>query len=165
MHLDEFFDYKNQLMKDLCSNEEVVKLITDRQDASVPDTSLAYSQIYPYEFVPETIDNGQTILCFDVDILRVDNKTYYTPVVYIWVFTHKSKLRLPSGGVRTDMLASKIDAMLNGSRFYSLGTLDLDSVERFVPITDYQGRVLIYVGRDFNRSGSKQPPTNRRILN
>lgn len=165
MNLDEFFEYKNQLMKDLCCNEEIVKLITDNENPVVPNSSLAYSQIFPYEFVPETVDNGHTILCFDVDVLRVDNKTIYTPVVYIWIFTHKSKMRLPSGGIRTDMIAAKVDQMLNGSRFYTMGTLDLESVERFVPITDYQGRVLSYIGKDFNRSGSKPIPSNRKGLN
>ena len=29
MLLDEFFDYKNELMKTLCSNERVVRLVTD----------------------------------------------------------------------------------------------------------------------------------------
>lgn len=162
MNLNEFFEYKNQLMKDLCCNEEVVKLITDKEDSRVPNHTLAYSSIYPYEYVPETVDNGQTFICFDVDVAEVINKTFYVPVLYVWVFTHKSKFRLSEGGVRIDKLASAIDEVLNGSRYYGLGELDLRSVTRFAPITDYQGRVLTYVAKDFNRNGSKQPPNNRR---
>jgi len=162
MELEEFFDYKNRLMKELCCNKEIVTLITDKENSKVPNHTLAYSQVYPYEFVPETVDNGQTFVCFDVDIAEVVNKTFYVPVLYVWVFTHKSKMRLSTGGVRTDILASKINAMLNGSRFYGLGELDLRQVGRFSPITDYQGRVLTYYAKDFNRSGSKQPPSNRK---
>ena len=99
MELNELFDYKNRFMKDLCCNESVVKLITDKEDSKVPNHTLAYSQIFPFEFVPETVDNGQTFVCFDVDIVDVQNKTFYTPVLYVWVFTHKSKLHLPEGGV------------------------------------------------------------------
>lgn len=162
MELDEFFDYKNRFMKDLCCNKEIVTLITDKENSKVPNHTLAYSQVYPYEVVPETVDNGQTFVCFDVDIAEVINKTFYAPVLYVWVFTHKSKMRLSSGGVRTDLLASKINKLLNGSRFYGLGELELRQVGRFSPITDYQGRVLTYYAKDFNRNKSKQPPSNRK---
>lgn len=162
MQLNEFFDYKNLFMKDLCCNENIVKLVTDRKDSDVPNHTLAYSQIYPYEFVPETVDNGQTIICFDVDIIEVPNKTFYIPVLYVWIFTHKSKMRLDSGGIRTDALASEIDGMLNGNRFYGLGELNLKNVSRFSPIQDYQGRALTYYAKDFNRLGSKNIPANRK---
>ncbi len=162
MYLEEFFDYKNQFMKDICCNKEIVTLITDDENSKVPNHTLAYSQVFPFEFIPETVSSGQTFVCFDVDILSVDNKTFYNPVLYVWAFTHKSKLHLPQGGVRTDQLASAIDKLINGSRFYGLGELDLQSVGRFVPILDYQGRELVYYAKDFNRTGSRTPPANRK---
>lgn len=163
MLLDEFFDYKNELMKTLCCNENVVRLVTDSTKAPVPNYDLAYQQIYPYEFVPETVDDGKTFICFDVDIADVQDKTFYLPVVYVWVFTHKSKMRLSEGGIRTDKLAVEINKELNGSRYFGLGELELYSVGRFSPIADYQGRVLTYSAKDFNRvSPSKRPPANRK---
>lgn len=162
MNLEEFFDYKNRFMKDLCSNKDIVTLITDDEDSSVPNRTLSYTQVFPYEFIPETVDNGQTFICFDVDIANVLNKTFYIPVLYVWVFTHKSKMRLSSGSIRVDTLSSKINELLNGSRFYGLGELELRQVGRFSPITDYQGRVLTYYAKDFNRSASKQAPSNRK---
>jgi len=63
-------------------------------------------------------------VCFDVDIQRSYNKTFYKPVLYIWVFAHRSNLRLPDGGgVRTDKLCSEICKKINGSRYYGLGQL------------------------------------------
>ena len=64
--------------------------------------------------------------------------------------------------MRIDKIAVKLDEMLNGSRFYGLGTLDLSSVERFVPITDYLGRVLTYSAAEWNRYGTKMLPINRK---
>lgn len=163
MYLDEFFDYKNQLMKTLCSNPEVVKLVTDSSDAPVPNYDLAYTRIFPFEYVPDTVDDASTFICFDVDIGEVIDKTFYSPVVYVWIFTHKSKLRLTEGGVRTDKLCAVINKELNGSRYFGLGELNLYSVGRFVPIAGYQGRVLTYSAVDFNRiSPSKKPPANRK---
>lgn len=163
MWLNELFDYKNELMKTLCCNPSVVKLVTDASDAPVPNYDLAYTQVFPYEFIPETVDDGMTFICFDIDIAQVIDKTYYMPVLYVWVFTHKSKFRLEEGGVRIDQLAVEINKELNGSRYFGLGELDLHSVQRFSPIADYQGRVLTYYATDFNRSApSKRPPANRK---
>lgn len=164
MQLDEFFDYKNQLMKQLCSSEDVVRLVTDSKVAPVPNIDLRYTQIFPFEFVPDTTSEGKTFICFDVDIVNVYNKTFYAPALYIWAFTHKSKLQMLEGGVRTDHLAVAINRELNGSRLFGLGELDLRSVERFSPIDDYQGRVLTYTATDFNRPGvSYKPPKNRKL--
>lgn len=163
MYLDEFFDYKNELMKTLCKNEGVVRLITDSEDAPVPDYDLPYNQIFPFEFVPETTSSATTYICFDVDIVDVYSKTFYQPVLYLWIFTHKSKLRLKQGGVRTDQLCVEINKELNGSRYFGLGELELKRVDRFVPILDYRGRILTYTARDFNRTApSKKPPANRK---
>lgn len=163
MFLDEFFDYKNELMKTICSSREIVRLVTDSKEAPVPNYGMIYTQVFPFEFVPDTVDDGMTFICFDVDIPKVVDKTYYLPALYVWVFTHKSKMRLNEGGVRTDLLAVEINRELNGSRLFGLGELDLYSVERFSPAPDYQGRVLTYTARDFNRAGtSRRPPANRK---
>lgn len=166
MDLEELYDYKNLLMKQICSNETIVKLVTNNPDAKVPNHGLPYTQVYPYEFVPETVDEGRTYICFDLDIVNVSNKTYYEPVLYIWVFTHKSLLRSKGGrgGCLLDDLCLEINKMLNGSRYYGLGTLDLRNLRRFAPITDYLGRVLSYQALDFNRNNGGNPniPANRK---
>ena len=93
------------------------------------------------------------------------NKTFLQPVLYIWIFTHKSKLRLPNGrGARIDKLCSEIAKTINGSRQYGLGELDLYSVKRFAPITDYQGKILTFYATEFNRLSptGKPVPSNRK---
>ena len=123
-----------------------------------------YSQVFPYEYVPDTIVHGQTFICCDVDIQRVECKTFLRPTLYIWVFTHKSKMRLPEGGVRVDKLCAEIAKKINGSRYYGLGELEFMSSRRFAPITDYQGKVLTFQARDFNRlsPSGRSAPSNRR---
>ncbi len=163
MLLDEFFDYKNQLMKDLLTNPEIVRLIDP--DVSVDCAhQLAYTRVFPYEYVPETVEDGHTFICFDVDIMRVSDKTFLTPVLYVWVFTHKSRLRLPEGGVRPDKICSEICKTINGSREYGLGELNLYACKRFAPMTDFQGKVMSFEARDFNRvyDGTRYTPANRK---
>jgi len=165
MYLDEFFEYKNRLMQDLLTTSAIVRLLTDDGEKIRHPESLMYEQVYPYEYIPDTIVHGQAFICCDVDIQRSMNKTFLMPVLYIWVFAHRSKLRLPEGGVRTDRLCSEIAKAVNGSRFYGLGELDLYAAKRFAPITDYQGKVLTFQAKEFNRlspTGKPVPPNRRR---
>ena len=164
MQLQDFFDYKNKLMEDLLTNETIVNLIDE--DVRFEDAmSLAYNNVFPYEFVPETVQDGKTLICFDVDIQRVPNKTFLYPTLFVWVFTHKSLLRLPNGGgVRTDRLCHEICKQINGSREYGLGELNLYSVKRFAPMTDFQGKVITFEMKEFNKQydGNKYTPANRK---
>lgn len=164
MQLAEFYDYKNKLMEDLLTNEEILRLLNDNFVVSDEPMSLAYTQVHPYEFIPEVVDEGHTFICFDIDISTTMNKTFMQPVLYIWVFSHKSKLQTPSGGVRTDKLCSEIAKAINGSRYYGLGELELTSVKRFAPIADYIGKVMTFHTQEFNRpSPNKHPiPSNRK---
>ena len=162
--LDELFDYKNQLMDDLLSNEQIIRLLSDDGKTLSSPESLVYSQVFPYEYVPDVVEHGQTFICCEVDIKDVIDKTFLMPVLYIWVFTHKSKVRLTGGGVRTDKLSSEITKIINGSRMYGLGELNLQSVKRFSPIGNYQGRILTFSAKDFNRlpNAGKKVPANRK---
>lgn len=164
--LDELFDYKNQLMDDLLTNEQIVSLLSDDGHTYTQPESLMYTQVFPYEYVPNVTEHGTTFICCEVDIKEVINKTFLVPALYIWVFTHKSKVRLSTGGVRTDKLSSIITNAINGSRMYGLGELSLQSVKRFSPITDYQGRVLTFYAKDFNRlsPSDKKIPVNRKSI-
>lgn len=150
-------------MEDLVTNKSIVSLIKDGTDVENA-ASLIYTQVFPYEYVPETVQTGGTYICFDVDIQNVSNKTFLTPVLYVWVFAHRSNLRLPEGGVRTDKLCSEICEAINGSRYYGLGELSLYSVKRFAPMTDYQGKLMTFYAKEFNRpfNGAKSTPANRK---
>lgn len=117
MQLEEFYDYKNQLMGDILTNKDIVSLLSS--DIKLEDAAeLAYTQVFPCEYIPDTVEHGKTFICFDVDIQEATaNKTFLYPVLYIWVFTHRSKLRLPNGGgVRTDKLCVEIAKTINGRR-------------------------------------------------
>lgn len=155
MNLAEFYDYKNQFFGDVCTNETLVKLINEEKTLQTAE-ELMYTQLFPYEYIPETIEHGHTFICCDVDIAVSSvrqNKTMrliYKPVIYIWVLVHKSKLRLPQGGVRYDAICSEIASTINESLEYGIKGLQLTSVKRFTPLTDYQGKVLTFTAEDVN---------------
>ena len=165
MQLQEFFDYKNRLMYDLLTNEQIVRIIDPAIDnIEHAFERLAYKRVFPFDYVPETIEDAGTYICFDVDVQKVYNDTFLEPTIYIWLFSHKSLLRMPEGGIRTDNLCAKISEALNGNRHYGLGKLELYSVKRYTPMADYQGKIMMFVAKDFNMpSPSKhQVPANRK---
>lgn len=164
MLLDEFYNYKNQLMEDILTTESIVSLMYEKGNYSIPAYDMAYSQVFPYEYIPDTIEHGMTYICFDVDIQKSANQTYYYPIIYVWVFTHKSLMRIPGGGVRVDNIASEIAKKLSGSMMYGLGRLELYSSKRFAPIADYQGKVLTFHATDFNapKPVKQTIPSNRK---
>lgn len=166
MYLEELYDYKNLLVKELCSDPKIVKLVTGNDNAAVPNHGLPYTQVFPYEYIPDTVNDAKTFICLDVDIVSVPNKTFYIPVIYIWAFTHTSRMRVEGengGAVLLDELAIAINNKLNGSRYYGMGELKLDSVGRFKPITDFLGRTMVYYAKDFNRAkGRIDSPSDRK---
>lgn len=163
MYLEEFFDYKNKLMEDLLTTESIVRLLNDDIPMKQAHT-LAYTQVFPYEYIPDTVEEAGTYICFDVDVQESINKTFLSPTLYIWIFSHKTRLRLAEGGVQPDKLASEIAKKINGSRFYGLGELELYSVRRFAPVTDYQGKVMTFHMKEWNRPSptNKPIPSNRK---
>lgn len=164
MQLRDFFDYKNQLIEDLLTDEETVKLIDENAEVSNA-TSLVYKNVFPCEYIPETVQEGQTFICIDVDVQSAINKTYLLPTIFVWVFTHRSNLRLPNNkGVRTDALCSRICELINGSKKYGLGELELHSVKRFAPMTDYQGKVMAFYTKEIGalHDPKKYVPANRK---
>ena len=52
MQLEEFYDYKNQLMGDILTNKDIVSLLNS--DIKFEDaTKLAYTQVFPCEYIPD----------------------------------------------------------------------------------------------------------------
>lgn len=166
MYLDELFHYKNRLMKDLVENRRIIKLLQDEANPLKKPEDFIYTQLFPFEFLPDTIEHGMAIISFDVDVMRSDSKTYYDPVIYVWILCHKSKMRLPEGGVRMDEIAIEIVKTLSGSRHYGLGELEFFSSRRFASTSDYAGKQLTFHAKDFNRlhARAKEIPSNRREL-
>lgn len=165
MQLEEFYDYKNQLMGDILTEESIIHLINPDIPLKKAKT-LAYKQVFPYEYLPDTVEEGKTFVCFEVDVIKDNNRArdLMRPVIYIWVFSHKSNLRLPEGGVRTDKLCSEICKKINGSMFYGQGALTLDSAKRFAPMTDFNGKVMTFYTKDFSKvyNPKKSIPTRRK---
>lgn len=149
MYLDELSKYKIEIMKRLCLESKIQNLIL-LSESQINGREMMYKNIFPYAFIPDTITNASTFICFDLEVERVQNRTFKDINILFWTFTHQTLMRT-SEGIRTDILASEIDKIINGNRNLGLGTVELKKVLRVNPAKDYHGRSLIYRSVDFNR--------------
>lgn len=148
--LRELTYYRKSIMKALCNNEDVVRLVSDNKDAPVPNRDLMYNNIFPYAYIPETEKETDTFICFSVSVPRVENKTYKQMEIYFYIFTHQSIIRT-SDGLRTDLLAEAIDEMTNGALGLGIGRIQLERLEDISPTTHYHGLAVQYTVTEFNR--------------
>lgn len=150
-NLEEFTIYKQTLMKAICTSEPIVNLLkleTDKQEITGRD--LRYVRIFPYNYVPLIAEHAQTFVCFTVTAPSVRNDSITELVLTVYVFCHQDIMRTENG-MRTDLLISEIDKLLNGSTKYGLGRVSLKGCDVLqVPVRGYSGLYSMYKVKDFN---------------
>lgn len=147
-----FKDYRNTLMKALCSSKDIVNLLRNTQGESpaLPDRTLLYDCIYPYPFIPQADEAAKTYIGVRLTVPRIGSKTFKYIRLTVFIFTHYSLMRA-TGGLRIDLLADAIDGVLNGSLDYGLGHVELKDIDDVHPAKDYYGIAITYDITDWNR--------------
>lgn len=152
-HLEEFTTYKQTLMQAICTSPEIISLLKlDTDPADITGRDMRYDRIFPYNYVPLVTTNAKTFICFIVTAPNVKEGVIAELMLTVFVFTHQDIMRT-NKGMRTDLLISEIDKLLNGSINYGLGKVRLRSCDVLqVPVRGYSGLFSTYVVKDFNNS-------------
>ena len=150
-NLEEFTAYKQTLMKAICTSSTITELLKiDSDPIGITGKDMRYKRIYPYNYVPLTIENAQTFICFTVTAPNVKDDLIAELRLTVYVFTHQDLMRTDNG-IRTDLLVSEIDKLLNGSTKYGLGKVSLKMCDILqVPCQGYTGLFSVYSVKDFN---------------
>ena len=150
-YLEEFTEYKQTLMKALCTSDSIVQLLKlDTDNPNITGKDMRYSRIFPYNYVPLITENATTYICFTVTAPTVKNDIISELCLTVYVFTHQDLMRTDKG-IRTDLLVSEIDKLLNGSTDYGLGRVTLKYCDVLqVPVRGYTGLYSVYYVKDFN---------------
>lgn len=152
-NLEEFTTYKQTLMKAICTSDAIVELMKlDSDPQTITGRDMRYKRIYPYNYVPLTIETAQTFICFTVTAPNVKDNLITELRLTVYVFTHQDLMRTDTG-MRTDLLVSEIDKLLNRSIEYGLGKVTLKMCDVMqVPCQGYSGLFSVYTVKDFNYS-------------
>ena len=88
MYLDELSKYKIEIMKRLCLDTKIQSLIL-LPESPKSGKEMMYKNIFPYAFVPDTVVNSTTFICFDLEIQRVENRTFKEDYLH-----HEGQIRI-----------------------------------------------------------------------
>lgn len=149
-NLAEFTEYKNTLMEAICTSDSIFNLLKLPSDnPSLRCKDLRYVRIFPYNYVPLTIETAQTFICFTVTAPNVGKGIISDFILTIYVFTHQDLMRTKEG-MRTDLLVTELDKLLDGSTKYGLGKVSLKACDVMqVPSRGYSGLYVMYSVKDF----------------
>ena len=152
--LSELTEKKQILIKELLSDQIFCDLVSGEVGHAIPAIDLRYKQVYPVSWVDSAISEAKTFVCFDMDVTGTSSIAVKNSEIYFWLFTHKN-LMFTEKGILIDILASRIDELVNGSTELGFGKVKLESAGRWSPNAAYYGRVLTYSVKGWNRSGIK----------
>ena len=125
-------------------------LITDQENSTCPNRQLMYQNIFPYAYTPDTTKETETYVCFRVHVPEVMNKTFKKMNIVFYVFSHQSHIRT-SDGLRPDLIAERIENLLNGSLDLGVGRMRLEGTDDISPAPQFHGIALEYSVSEFNR--------------
>lgn len=148
--LQELTDYRKTIMQMLCSDQEIVDLVLDKKNSTVPNRSLMYSRIFPYAYTPDATKETNTYICFRIYVPEVMNKTFKKMNICFYVFSHQDYIRT-SNGLRPDLIACRIENLLNGSMDLGVGRISLEGMDDISPAEQFHGIALEYTVSEFNR--------------
>lgn len=137
-------EYKMKVMNKLLESDVIAKLLYYKsQDAMFnkdltdeEKEDLFYKNIYPFRFVPDTIEEQNTYITFDVGRIRglevgyniYDD--YLSGQVTFYLFTHVELMRTHNG-IRQDLLLAEMSKLFNKDRTLGIGELNIRGVEVF----------------------------------
>lgn len=148
--LKELSQYRKRIMQMLCSDGEIVDLILDQEHSTVPNRSLMYSRIFPYAYTPNITKETNTYVCFRIYVPEVMNKTFKKMGICFYIFSHQDNIRTEDG-LRPDLIAERIEALLNGSIDFGVGRVALEGMDDISPSENFHGVALEYTVSEFNR--------------
>lgn len=146
----EIIEYKQQIFSDIVNNDELIKALAPTD--IVENDDVMYKYVFPYTYIPDTIQEANCYITFSLDVPRVSTANYFFKevVLQFTIICHQSKMKTEYGATRTDYIAHIIEKMFNGSKKYGDSLELVSSVEGHMD-RSHRTRVLRFATNDINR--------------
>jgi hypothetical protein len=155
-HFEELSQYKNNIAYKLITNANLVKALANTNkdfiNQSLPigfeETSLLYTQIFPYKFIPSINTEAKTFITMSFGNYNYINNEFKYGTVYFYIISHSSLIQTDYG-LRYDYILNQIDLMFN--KQYEIGAFNLElNNGGDLPVNEnYFGSVISYKFTDF----------------
>lgn len=156
--------YKAEVIKQLCSSQPVIGLLGNNPNidlSSEEASSLMDHNIYDFNYVSKTIERADAFIMVDADMINITSGTMNAWELYVQVVCHKTYVPLDASifkglsGNRLDNLTYEIDSLLNGTRLFGIGLLELSSCTTAVVPDSFSSKILTYRINEFRRERSQ----------
>lgn len=152
----ELGENKTTILTKLISSPEIVKCLINNEpnflDIPLPVnfdvTSLIYTNIYPYRFIPTSQTEAKTFITMKFSY-RPDGKTFKTGSTCFYIITHNSLIKTDYGSLRYDMLLNYVDNIFNQFNDLQSSKLQFYDMDEFIVNENYSGIYIMYKAKEF----------------
>jgi len=142
---------KTTILLRLIEDERIVKCLVNNQlnfldtpiSSNFDITSLIYSQIFPYRFVPQIQTEPKTFITMKFNY-KPNGDTYKYGSIVFYLFTHNSLLTTDYGSLRYDLLLNYIDESFNSTRGLGFGKLSFYDMDDILINENFSGIYIAY---------------------
>lgn len=120
----EIIDYKRIAMSKTVSVENIVQAINakDENGNTLDAGDLFYTHIFPYAFIPDTIDEAGCYITYEISMPQASTVNYFFKeiILIVTIICHQDLMQMRSseplgatGATRTDYISVEIDKLFN----------------------------------------------------
>lgn len=151
---------KIKIMEAIYNNDNIIKALLYRKetpsflDRVVPSdydrTSLLYSQIWPWKYIPQITDEANIYITSNF-VFKPHDNMYKISNFYLYVICHKSLMGCDQGLVN-DFILSELDNIFNQSRLVGIGRVQFEGMYEFSTdnSSTFLGSCIEYKTFEFN---------------
>lgn len=133
----EIIEYKRSAMAKLASTDSIVKALNAKSSSGdyLEPGDLFYTHIFPYAFLPETVETAGAYITLEVSMPNVSTVNYFFKDVLITftIICHQDVMKMTddeplgsTGATRADYISVEIDKLFNKST--GMGRTELELV-------------------------------------
>ena len=150
--MDDLKEYKTRILRSLWESDSIRRIISE--SANIPDLTYEQFRFYVRNYAknPDTVKEKGVYILFEVDPVKVQNRTAMTYEITFWAVISEDLL-VTEEGVLSDILISQIDHIFNGNKAFAIGPLELKGSKGFNVPVGFYGRYATYVAKEFNQGG------------
>ena len=150
--MDDLKEYKTRILRSLWESDSNRRIISE--SANIPDLTYEQFRFYVRNYAknPDTVKEKGVYILFEVDPVKVQNRTAMTYEITFWAVISEDLL-VTEEGVLSDILISQIDHIFNGNKAFAIGPLELKGSKGFNVPVGFYGRYVTYVAKEFNQGG------------
>lgn len=149
----EIVEYRKKIMNAICKSPELVKLLGE-ESSEYPEETIPYNKVFPYEFIPETIQETDRYINFELQTYYDEfNDVLRNVTVYFFIFCHHEAIRYVEDGstyLWYDRIACELDNIFTDNDVIGIGKTKIISNIPYYPVNRFKGRQLQFKIKDFN---------------